>query len=225
MNNCTWEQSQRAIVIDFEGEGKRNDGTTPDPILLGAWGPFGIEGRMRYKAWLLDPQLESITRTKSISGQCVVSSLEEALEEILDHAERLNVPVAMYSEHELNMAKEKAPQLVSRLESVGVNIRKMAKAECSRRKITRDIVGKFSLHNVIQYLKVGTKPPVAPEKGPAEACRVIKRAAAKSRRWKNWNESARSQARELLRYNREDVKTTYKVMRHCCWSQNNRGRS
>ena len=33
----TWEQTKPMIVIDFEGEGKKEDGTTPDPILLGAW--------------------------------------------------------------------------------------------------------------------------------------------------------------------------------------------
>ena len=48
------------------------------------------------------------------------------------------------------------------------------------------------------------------------------RGAAASRRWARWTDTQREMARELIRYNREDVKVAWKVLRHCCWRENSR---
>ena len=215
----TWEQTKPMIVIDFEGEGKKEDGTTPDPILLGAWGPYGREGKMTYRAWLLDPLLAPVTKTRTIAGQRIVATLEEALEEILDLAESRGLLIGSFSVHERDMIREKAPQLADRFEAVWTNILEMARRECRRLNRYQD---QYSLENVIQALNVNVSPPVPPRRGAAEACRTVMRGAAHSRRWRRWTETQKEMARELIRYNREDVKVAWKVLRHCCWRENSR---
>ncbi len=219
MNKCTWVESKRAIVVDFEGEGKRTDGSIPTPILLGAWGPFGNNTRHTYKAWLLRPHLVPMTRPRNLIGKRVVATIKEALEEILELAEKLSAPVAFYSEHELKIIRQEAPTLEDRLVAISVNVRTIAKSECTNRSIKLE---EYKLAHVIRALRVATKPSVPPKVTAAGACRIIEKGTAKSRRWKSWPENARAQARELLRYNKEDVITTYKLLRHCCWCKHNK---
>ena len=215
----TWEQTKPMIVIDFEGEGEKEDGTTPDPILLGAWGPFGREGKMKHKAWLLNPRLAPVSRTRTIAGQRVVTTLEDALSEILELAERRDLLVGSFSIHEVTMIHEKAPLLADRVEAVWVNILDAARKEC--RKLNRRQEN-YSLENIIQALNVNATPPVPPRRGAAEACRTVMRGAAASRRWARWTDTQREMARELIRYNREDVKVAWKVLRHCCSRERSR---
>ena len=215
----TWEQTKPMIVIDFEGEGERGDGTTPDPILLGAWGPYGREGMMTYRAWLLNPRLAPVTKTRTIAGQRTVATLEEALGEILDLAESRGLLVGSFSVHERDMVREKAPQFADRFEAVWTNILEIARRECRRLNRYQD---NYSLENVIQVLNVNASPPVPPRRGAAEACRTVMRGADHSRRWRRWTDTQKEMARELIRYNREDVKTAYKVLRHCCSREKSR---
>lgn len=215
----TWEQTKPMIVIDFEGEGKKRDETIPDPILLGAWGPYGREGKMAYRAWLLNPRLAPVSNTRSIAAQRTVATLDEALSEILELAETRGLLVGSYSVHERDMIRKKAPQLADRFEAVWTNILEKARIEC--KELDRKQAN-HSLENVIQALNVNVRPPVPPKKGAAAACRTVMSGAAKSRRWKRWTDTQRERARELIRYNREDVQAAYKVLRHCCWREKSR---
>ena len=213
---CTWEQTKSMIVIDFEGEGEKQDGTIPDPILLGAWGPFDRDGRMKYKAWLLDPRLKPIVNTRKIPGQKVLANLEEAVSEILEIAKSRGLLVGTYSEHERKIIQNKAPLLLDRFKGVWVNIKTVGARECTLRDIDQK---SNSLNDIISALNTNVSPSISPRGGAANACRIIMRGAHRSGRWGRWTAVQREMARELIRYNIEDVKAAWKVLRHCCWRE------
>lgn len=198
---------KKHICIDFEGEGRRQDGSVPHPSLLGAWIPRTQGTGGDYNLWIFEPELAPITRGGSISGKPEnrqVCSLQDCIAQLVKLAADLDCRLVAFSEHEQKIVKThlptNSPVLNPFLEAF-FNIRPKARSLARRRRLQFD---DNSLVSLLTALSPRHKWPPPPAGGAAEACRRLRRAGSRSRRWRQWNERSRKLAADLIAYNRGD---------------------
>jgi hypothetical protein len=208
---------KKHICIDFEGEGKRRDGSAPQPSLLGALVPGLDNWRPAYRVWLLEKKLYPLANpTHLIGKRCNrhKSDLQSAVLELVHLAEERSCRLVAFSQHELEMVKlhlRDWPELVQQFENLYWNVKSNAQRLCNRRRLkTPD----RTLDSLIGALDPKYKIPPAPKCGAAESIRRLRVAGKKSRRWRSWSESQQQLARELLTYNCGDCKSVWKLVNH-----------
>lgn len=209
------QASSKHICLDFEGEGRRANGSTPHPTLLGALVPNADGKGKHYRLWLFDPELAPMTRSPRIVGRPAhreVCSLEEAISEIVDLAEQLGCKLVAFTEHEKRVVAEHLPE-TSRarrdFERLYFNIRPKARSLANRRRLD---FAEASLKELLGALSPGYEFPVRPKPDVAEACRMLRRAGARSRRWRGWLPRHQQLAIDLVGYNRGDCKAVWKLV-------------
>lgn len=119
-------------------------------------------------------------------------------------AAALDCRLVSYSWHELNLVQTHLPAespVRKAFEDRFYNVKIKAKSLANRRKLD---VGDKKLDDLMRALAPRHKSPPPPEIGPAEACRRLRRAGAKSQRWRNWSQAHQDLAKELIAYNRGD---------------------
>lgn len=212
-SNADWPRSRRSVVIDFEGVGRKRDGTLPPPILLGALVPPIHDGRPRYHAYLLCKELAPMTRP-SLPGIRPVATLDEAVAEVADLANEREATIAAFSEHEAKIIDAHCrPDVALRALQSYEDVRKLARKVANQRGLEHQ----GDLESLLRALKPRWANPPPPSCGVAESCRRLVRAGSRSHRWRRWSPSEQQLARDLLRYNRGDCTATRKLLRHCSW--------
>jgi len=101
LRRLTREEAQRALYIDFEG---RKDAP---PVLLGTSRRVGA-GRVHQ--YLTDPRFASIGDVDGLE----VMSLADAVERIIQRAEKRDRLIVAWTEHELEVVEQYAPQHLAR---------------------------------------------------------------------------------------------------------------
>ena len=211
---ASWARSARSVVIDFEGEGRRKDGSLPCPVLLGALVPPLRGGRPAYRAWLLDERLAPITRPRNLPGRRIVTTIEQAVRDVLTLAEERDATVAAFTRHELRIVEEHCPpSVLDELEGRYEDVHKLAVRVRNRRGLR----GARDLESLLRCLKPRFASPPPPPRGVADTCRLLVAAGARSGRWRNWSPVAREGAEQLLEYNRGDCRGARALLRHAAW--------
>lgn len=209
------ECHSRHICIDFEGEGRRRDHSIPHPSLLGALVPNADGRGNHYRLWVFEKELLPLTRSPQITGKAEYRrfcTLEEAVAELVELARARGCRLVAFSEHELKIIKAHLPEdstvrklFVERFYNILPKARSLAK----RRRLECPDV---TLENLLGALSPNHKFPPPPECGAAEACRRLRKAGARSRRWGKWPERHQQIALELVAYNRGDCDAVRRLL-------------
>lgn len=204
------EAAAQAIYLDFEGEGKRFDGTVPVPHMAGLYRPY--LGGYKYSALFFRESWKPVMSHHSVSlDKC--GDFTELLEMLINEAEVEGRSIIYWTIHEESMIERHAPELFDRFLAVGLNLKKPAKTYVNRYKLGLDATEKKGLN---QYLKVmKTSSPLIVECKPtaAEACRRLDAYAAKKKRWRTWTGEQKRIAKDLLRYNKDDCLGVLRIAR------------
>lgn len=215
--------SKKHICIDFEGEGKKKDGSVPHPSILGALVP-NIDGQgSRYLLWVFEKELTPLTRSPKITGRPAerkVCSLKEAILDLINLADERGCRLIAYSDHELNMVKEHLGQKCDArkgFEASFYNILPKSRKLANRRRLNRE---DNKLKTLLTALRPSHKWPPPPKVGVAEACRRLRTAGTKSKKWRNWSPKHQQMAEDLIAYNRGDCKAVWRLV-NCVSSNDN----
>ena len=207
--------SKKHICIDFEGEGKKGDGSIPAPHLLGALVPNLDRPGKTYYLWLLKPELAPIARAASLPGKTEhrkVCSLKEAIRDLVALADERACRLVAYSIHERTIVEEHLPAS-SRIRAAFIdrfyNIKKKANALRKRRNLDAP---DDKLDSLLRALMPKHKVPPPPKCGAAEACRRLGKAGVKSRWWRKWRPTHRELAAQLIAYNKGDCVAVWKLV-------------
>ena len=209
------QMNKKHICIDFEGEGKRQDGSLPHPSMLGALVPNRDGKGKNYHLWIFEPTWRPMTRSYQIAGKPSlrkVCTLEEAIADLISLAEERDCRLIAFSEHELTVVKEHLPGRSAWSEEFKnrfYNIRPKAKALANRRRLD---FPDNTLVSLLTALSPGHRWPPPPGCGVAEACRRRRRAGEQNRRWRNWAPRHRVLAKDLISYNRGDCQAVWRLV-------------
>ena len=202
---------RNAIYLDFEGEGKKRDGTVPMPHMAGFLRPNQKGKSGKYTCTFFRPNWKPVSN--GITGaQCI--TFDELFSELLIELEEKNTYLVYWTIHEEVMLKEYlSDELYARVAPRLFNIHPMAKRYANRRRLFGSKVSatKRTLDEFFaaMYQKRHPYPPFP--LGAAAACRRIDTACTGSRRWRSFSEKEKSYAEDLVSYNKGDCLSTWLI--------------
>ena len=202
---------RNAIYLDFEGEGKKRDGTVPMPHMAGFLRPNQKGKSGKYTCTFFRPNWKPVSN--GIKGaQCI--TFDELFSELLIELEEKNTYLVYWSIHEEVMLKEYlSDALYDRFAARLFNIHPMAKRYANRRRLfgSKESATKRTLDEFFaaMYQKRHPYPPFP--LGAAAACRRIDTACTGSRRWRSFSEKEKSYAEDLVSYNKGDCLSTWLI--------------
>ena len=213
MTAISREDASRRVIVDFEGEGEKQGGELPAPILLGALVPDSEGKKVTYHAWLLDPVLMPVERAAALDGECrhrAVATLEEALGAVLALADRCRGDLAAFSNHERRVIEAHCADedLRTRFLDRLLNIKRQSDRALKKRHPGTG----GSLEEQFRVLFPNGTFQKELEGGAARACRSLVSTARGDKRWSRWTSTQKAVARDLLRYNRHDCRAARKVL-------------
>lgn len=189
------------IYLDFEGEGKKRDGTIPCPHLAGLYKPY-LEG-YKYNVLFFRAHWSPV-KAMHMNEYDRIGDFVDLMDELIMEAEVEGRHIFYWTIHEKTILQLHAPELLERFEKVSINLHKPAKKFANRRGLLRDDDEKKGLNQFLKILKNASPLIVACKPTAAEACRRIDNYAAKKKRWKHWTLEQKNIAKDLLRYNKDD---------------------
>ena len=200
--------ARRSIYVDFEGEGKNAGSRYPLPHMVGIFRPDPVRGGGgKYEA-VFFREAWGAPVNGSREKSCI-AGFAETIAGLIEEAKARDSLICFWSEHELGVIKANAPELAAAFEAVGFNLLPPLRTIKNRYRWRLD---KSSGKGLNQYLELflEKRPRVSEiQPGPAEACRRIDRACNAHARWRNWPETKKKYARNLISYNKEDCKSTW----------------
>ena len=202
------EVARRSIYLDFEGEGRNDRSCHPLPHMAGIFRPDPVKGGGgEYEAvFFREAWTAPVNGSREKSR---IASFAETIAGLIEEAKARDSLICFWSEHELGVIKANAPELADAFEAVGFNLLPPLRTIKNRYRWRLD---KSSGKGLNQYLELflEKRPRVSEiQPGPAEACRRVDRACGTHGRWKNWPENKKEYVRNLIRYNKEDCKSTW----------------
>ena len=200
---------KKHICIDFEGQQGPDRDTLVHPALLGAVIPS--PGRRKkepdYRCYLFEEKLEPMTRkgAAGLIGTRTVTTLEKAIRELVDHAEKRDYRIAFYGKLEPRQVREFCDDinLIKRFELLARDTHEEARNVVSEQK-RRVNKGELSLDRALNRLGSSMqKLPKPDAKGIGNACKRLVN-ASKQKRWRKWRATQQQLAADLLAYNQQD---------------------
>lgn len=201
---------KNGIYLDFEGEGKKRDGSIPSPHMAGIYKPY-LDG-YNYHVLFFKSSWKPVKAMHMVK-QDRIGGFKDLMDGLITEAENENRLIFYWTIHEKMMIERHAPELVERFEQVGFNLHKPAKKFANRRGLLKDETEKKGLNQFLKMLKPASALIVACKPTAAEACRRIDNYATKTKRWCNWNIEQKKIAKDLLRYNKDDCLAVLRLAR------------
>lgn len=186
------DDASRALYIDFEGEKDK------PPVLLGCANRLGHGTRPWVWQAVTDPRFELLARADDIRQM----SLPEAVERILQRAERKDRRIVAWSEHELGVVRDHCPELLDRFQSRYVNARTVAvhwrnKCHAGQRPRTN------TLADYLDLIAYGVSEAGRPGRA-GETIRTIRKALEQERRVEDLTDNQRRRWSDLREHNLHD---------------------
>ena len=203
----TPEQYRNAIYLDFEGQGKKHDGTKPQPHMAGFFRPNPTGKSGKYNCIFFKEEWKPASNgIRTAECETFESCFENLAKELIDK----DIYLVYWTDHERAvlqnyLSAELYNHFLPRLH----NVKKPAKTYINRRKLLGDM--KFNLENVYAalYPNRSTQPRLSI--GAAESCRRIDRACAKHKRWKHFSDKQKDYVKDLVAYNEGDCRSTWLI--------------
>jgi hypothetical protein len=213
---------KKHICIDFEGEGGTTRSELRLPSLLGAVLPGWSKGakRFKYRCYLVDPQLSAMTfrGAKTLKGIRILSTLDDAIHELVCQAEEKGCKLVYYAKHEERIVRNFCtdPALIDRFHACARDVHPE----------TREIIktqrfgvpkGKLTLQKALDKMGVRFELQDKPGGGVGETCRALRDAGTLAKRWIDWPQKAQDLARDLLLYNLHDCLGARALVENLDW--------
>lgn len=198
-NRLTPEDALRALYIDFEG---RKD---QPPVLLGCTRRSRLGEEQQIWQAVTDLRFAPLAQGDDIEAM----TLSDAVERILQRAERRDRRIVAWSEHELDIVRKYCPDKLERFEIRYVNARAVAvhwrnRCHGGRRPSTNTLADYLTL---IGYVV----PPAAGVGRAGETIRILTAALEKGRRVSELTPNQRRRWSDLREHNRHDCVGMRKV--------------
>jgi hypothetical protein len=193
------EQATRALYIDFEGQIER------PPVLLGCARRSGPDQIPRMWQAVTDRLFEPLAREDG--AECL--DLSDAVERILQRAEKRDRLIVAWTEHELNVVRTHCPEHLARFESRYVNARLLAVRWRNKRHGGK----KPDANTLAAYLGLigHTVPPGAGVGRTGETIGVLRRSLERDPTGARVTDIQRRRWRDLREHNRHDCAGMRKV--------------
>ena len=203
---------RNALYIDFEGEGKKKDGTVPRPHMAGLFRPNLTGKSGKHTCVFFSPLWKVVSNHFHMTA---------VIEEFTDYFEKLSLELnvtkqylVFWSIHEEMILKKFLPtktfeRLAPRLHNLHPIARRYAN---SRRAFGKNESAKGKTLEeffAVLYQKRHPYPPFP--LGAAEACRRIDKACTRHNRWKKFTEEQKQYTDALAQYNRGDCSSTWLI--------------
>ena len=200
---------RNAIYLDFEGEGRKKDGTRPKPHMSGIFYPNekGAGGKYEsifYKS-LWRPATNGVRNAESVEFVEHFKSIAAALEQKQSY-------LVFWSIYENDVLKAFLPaHIYSRIEPRLYNLHPVTKKYLNRKHafgLEGTAKGK-TLEECFAALRTKRKPYPPFPLGAAEACRRIDTACTAHKKWRRFSDKRKSYVRDLVQYNEGDCRSTW----------------
>ena len=207
------EQFRNAIYLDFEGEGKKQDGTVPMPHMAGLFRPNQTGKTGKYICVFFDQKWKPASNGIS-AADC--GAFDGLFSELMLELEKENSYLVYWTIHEDMILQKYLPNaLYTRLAPRMFNLHPTAKKYANRRRLfgPNESAKKRPLEDFFaaMYSKRNPYPPFP--LGAAEACRRIDTASANHKKWKNFSDKQKGYVKDLVAYNVGDCRSTWLIAR------------
>ena len=201
---------RNSIFIDFEGEGKRRDGTIPLPHMVGVFRPNDKGKSGNYQATFFREQWHPAAN--GTGGKATEDEFEDFFKSLILECKQNSKLCIFWSSHELKVLELYLPRkLFDELSKYSFNllpdVRRYANLRRNRLLDSGERARKLDEYFQLYYRKRSPFPSIKP--GPAETCRRIDRACHSNKRWKNFSDRQKTYVKDLLAYNEGDVRCTW----------------
>ena len=208
----TREEYRDAIYLDFEGEGKKGDGSVPMPHMAGTFKP-NLTGKSGSHSYVFFSETWKPV-CSHFYKKAVIADFTEYFDTLSSELAITGQYIVFWSMHESMILEKYLPkklfeQLVPRLH----NLHPIAKTYTTRKRAFgagNSARGK-SLEAFLSALYDRRHPYPPFPLGAAEACRRIDQACLNHKRWKNFSVKQKSYADDLIQYNSGDCKSTWLI--------------
>ena len=208
MNLLTPTQFRNAIYLDFEGEGKKRDGSVPEPHMAGTFRPNQTGGGGKYTCVFFKPQWKLASNGVPSTS---VDTFDSFFISLTDELKVKECDLVYWSMHEDTILKEfLSPTAFERLQPYLYNLHPPAKKYLNRhRKFGHNETAQGkTLEQCFEVMYDKRRPYPPFPLGAAEACRRIDRACGKHTKWKHFSEKQKSYVTNLVQYNQGDCSST-----------------
>ncbi len=207
----TPDEYRNSIYLDFEGEGKKKDGTVPKPHMAGIFRPNEKGGGGKYccsffrQEW--KPASNGIPCATYIAFNDFFEELTKELEKNKSHLVYWTIHEELVLEYFLS------DSIFKKLRPYLYNLHPLARRYVNRtRKFGKGVSAKGkTLENIFAaiYAKRHPYPPFP--LGAAEACRRIDIACTKNKKWKYFTYKQKAYVKDLVNYNEGDCRSTWLI--------------
>ena len=199
------ESIRDAIIVDFEGR------TDRAPILLGVRWPLA-DGRAQIEQLVLNARFAPA----AIARGLLMSSIEEAVQAVVERSEAEGLPIAGWSRHEIDVVADHcSARLARRFTERYLDAKVTAKSARARRRVELPPArGREKRHALGRYLKlVGYDVPFPYGPGwTGETIRVVGAALDRHCAWSLLTPHQKRRWSFLLSHNRADLEGTAAVI-------------
>ena len=203
---------RNALYIDFEGEGKKKDGTVPQPHMAGLFRPNTTGKSGKYSCVFFSTLWKVVAN--HFQKMAVIEDFVDYFENLSLELNETKQHLVFWSIHEEMILKKFLPtkifeRLAPRLHNLHPIARRYAN---SRRAFGKNESAKGKTLEeffAVLYQKRHPYPPFP--LGAAEACRRINKACTRHNRWRKFTVKQQSCADALVEYNGGDCKSTWLI--------------
>jgi hypothetical protein len=201
-----------AIYLDFEGEGRKHDGTVPLPHMAGVFRP-NQKGKSGKHTCVFFSPLWKVVRNHFLK-KAVIENFADCFEQLALEVNATGQHIVYWSIHEEMILKKYLPlSIFSMIEPKLHNLHPIARRYASRRRSfgRGESAKKKSLEDFFSALFKKRHPYPPFPLGAAEACRKIDKVCATQNRWKKFSAKQKSYADDLVQYNEGDCRSTWLI--------------
>jgi len=202
---------RNAIYLDFEGEGRKRDGTVPMPHMAGLFRPNQTGRSGQYTCAFFKQNWKPASNGIKVA-QCV--TFDELFAELAIELEKNDGYLVYWTIHEQIILQEYlSDELYARLAPRLFNLHPIAKKYANRKRLFGSNMSakKRTLEEFFAaiYSKRNPYPPFP--LGAAAACRRIDKVCNTNNRWKQFSEKQKAYVRDLVAYNQGDCRSTWLI--------------
>jgi hypothetical protein len=202
---------RNAIYLDFEGEGRKRDGTVPMPHMAGLFRPNQTGRSGQYTCAFFKQNWKPASNGIKVA-QCV--TFDELFAELAIELEKKDGYLVYWTIHEQIILQEYlSDELYARLAPRLFNLHPIAKKYANRKRLFGSNMSakKRTLEEFFaaMYSKRNPYPPFP--LGAAEACRRIDKVCNTNNRWKRFSERQKAYVLDLVAYNQGDCRSTWLI--------------
>jgi hypothetical protein len=202
---------RNAIYLDFEGEGRKRDGTVPMPHMAGLFRPNQTRKSGQYTCAFFKQSWKPASNGIKVA-QCV--TFDELFAELAIELEKKDGYLVYWTIHEQIILQEYlSDELYARLAPRLFNLHPIAKKYANRKRLFGSNMSakKRTLEEFFaaMYSKRNPYPPFP--LGAAEACRRIDKVCNTNNIWKRFSERQKAYVLDLVAYNQGDCRSTWLI--------------